>query len=272
MSINYEVDKDYEFESVSEKIMAINDRLSAEIITENLVLQFENPNVEYNRGINYISVFKEAYEQISPDDDYYDKELIEEVIHGVYQLTIDKLNEKFRIVFSKDLGEYPLDELINDVEIVHEILFIRQFKNIVDYIDAKLFENREYFVDLYKPEMEEDEEVMRNVFVANASKKFKNFDDVVILHHIDDIIRDILENQDEKSMYMFLEQVIATDPEEYYNFNFYKILEKYGEIISFENDMECFELYLDIKHLDFVKSEIRNQIMLRHLERSELVG
>lgn len=272
MGINYTVDRDYEYESITEKIIALNDRLSTDIIIENINLQYETPNVSFNRGNNYFTLFKDAYEEITPDDDYYDRGFLIEIIEEVSQGLINKLQEKFKINFTKEIGAYDTEELLSDVETIHEVLFMRQFQNIVDFIDVKLFENRDFYVDLYKKELESDEELMKNVFIQNATRKFKHFDDVVILHYIDDIIYDILEDEDNKSMYMFLEDVLKSDPEELYNYKFRQIMNRYGEIISFENDIDCFELYTDIKNLDFIKSEIRNKIMLRHLERSELVS
>jgi len=127
--------------------------------------------------------------------------------------------------------------------------------------------NRISIVSRYEALLQ-DETHNKDVFVIQAKKKFKNIEDVVILHFMSEILDDIQVEQ--SSAYILFDTIIELDPFEEINARAGELLLDYGKGILFEGDTKCYEQYMEpLKNKD-VKNELRNAILMRYLESCEI--
>lgn len=250
-----------------EKILSLSDRLAEDIILDNIEEQLEGPLDPLNTCINYISLFKTKYQSIDPDDEDYDRDYIYDAISRVGIKVGEGLKERYSVELGTDLDyENPIDYL-TDMETLYEFCFIRNYQNLVDYFKSELYKHKESFIEAYTPLMEEDLH-SKDLFVVQSKKKFKNKDDVLIMHFMNEIIDDIRSNV--SSGYDLFLAIANLDLYEEYNNKMNEMLINYGNKIVLNNDAETAKKYLEPLENPDVYSELRNTILIDYLEGCEL--
>ena len=257
-----------EFGSVAEKILALSDRLSENIILENISQQFEEKNDIFADKFNYVALYKNKYKNILPEDPEYDKEYMFESLERVTSLVANGLETKFGVKLGREIDEYALDEYLLDMEAIYEFFYVRQFSNLVDFFDLKLAENRNEYLDAYSPLMS-SEEHSKDVFVQRAKRKFKFFDDVIILHFLREILNDI--RSEEESASELFKDIINADPFEECNARMDDLVSNYGAGISFVGDRETYSRYMMILDEPGIMDELENKIREKYSETIELI-
>jgi len=256
-----------EFFDTSEKILKLSDALAEEIILENISEQLENDVQPLHQGINYVSLFKEKYSEIDPSDDFYDKDYMMQSLTNLCTLVENGIKEKFGVEIGEGIDFALPSTHLKDMETLYEFLVIRHFENLKDYYIFKLKKDRAQFVQKYSKLIQEDEHA-KDLFVIQAKKKFKNEDDVVILHFINEIIEDITDET--ISAYLLFDTIVNIDLFEEYNNRMYELLQDYGNKIVLNEDQYSAELYLKPLKDPAIKNELRNAIIVNYLESCEL--
>jgi len=251
----------------SEKILKLNDALAEDIILDNINEQFSEDIDTNNPRINYVGLFKEKYSTINPSDDFYDEAYLKESLEKVAIAIGSNIKKRYGVELGEDLDyTAPLD-YFTDMETLYEFLFIRNYQNIIDYINYKLRTNRASFIASYKDKMSEDAHA-KDLFVIQSKKKFKNDDDVLILHFMNEIITDIKDST--FSAYDLFDTVTKLDLYEEYNNRMSELLINYGNKIVLNNDADSAKLYLKPLDNPAIFSEIRNSIVMSYLEECEV--
>lgn len=253
--------------STGDKILALSDRLAEDIVLENIEEQLSDELNPLETKINYVSLFREKYEALTPDDECYDDSYIKDSLARVATCIGNGIYERYGVELGEDLDyTLPIDYL-KDMETLYEFLFIRHYENLVDYFKHELSVNKAAFIERYTPLME-DEEHSKDIFVLQSKKKFKNKEDILILHFMNEILHDI-ESQT-TSAYDLFKEITELDIYEEYNNRMSELLLNYGNKIVLNNDALSAELYLKPLKDSNVFSELRNQIVIAYLEGCEI--
>ena len=213
----------------------------------------------FNEKINYISLFRMKYGEISKDDSFYDEEYMKESLARVAEVVSIGMKNRYDLEFGIDLDYCTPAEYLYDMETVYEFLFIRQHENIVDYLKNQLYKNKQNFINVYSRLMEEEAH-SKDLFVIQSKKKFKNKDDVLIMHFLNEIIKDIKDSV--TSAYDLWQAMANLDIYEEYN-------TRMNELVL-NNDANSAKLYLKPLENSSVFAEIRNAILISYLENCEL--
>lgn len=250
----------------SEKILALSDRLAEDIILENIETQLEGTLEPLTARINYISLFREKYANIKPEDDVYDEEYMKQSLANVAAVVADGIKEKYGVELGTDLDYETPDVYLKDMETLYEFLFIRHFTNLVDYFNHQILSNKDRYLELYSKDMEDDKHA-KDIFVQQSRKRFKNKDDVTILHFLNEIIRDIQERT--TSAYDLFMEIADLDKYEEYNNRMLELLINYGNKIVLNQDAYSALLYMAPLESGEIFSELRNAIWSKYIERCE---
>ena len=251
----------------SEKILALSDRLAEEIILENITDQLEEDLDTLNLRINYVSLFKEKYEDITPDDECYDEGYMKESLGRVALCLGEGLKKRYGVELGEDLDFATPAQYLTDMETLYQFLFIRHYENLVDYFKYMLLKNKNRFIESYSTLMEEEEH-SKDLFVVQSKKKFKNKDDVLIMHFLNEIMHDII--SETTSTYDLFKTIANLDIYEEYNNRMSELLIDYGAKIVLNNDSHSAKLYLKPLEKASTFSEIRNAVLISYLEQCEV--
>jgi hypothetical protein len=264
------LDKDsfeQEYFDISEKILKLSDELAEDIILTNIKDQLENKLDLFTDKINYVTLFREKYSYITPENTFYDKNYIRTALLKVTELVSKLLESKYGVKLGTDLDYVFPDEYLKDMETMYEFFFIRHFDNLIAYFNQQLNSRKDDLVERYS-ELMQQEEHRDDVFVVQAKKKFKNFQDVVIIHFINDIIDDIREYS--PSGYVLFDSIVNADYYEEINNRMGEMLENYGNKVVFSGDREVFDMYMSVLDEQEVRNELRNEILMKYLETTEI--
>lgn len=255
-----------EFFSVSDKILKLSDFLSEEIVRRNIEEQINSEELDiFLEKVNYIEFFKEKYKAIEESDDFFDKEYLQESAKIICKGALKGLEEKYGVILGSPVEMYEnINDFIEDVEVLYEFFFIRNFQNIVDYFLFTIKKEKEIIIDRYHSESQK-EEYLNDLFVNQSRKKFEDPDDVLIIHFLNNIIEDIIDETE--SAFLFFDTVTRLDLFEEYNHKFSELLINYGNKINFKDDRETIKQYLwPLRDQQEVRNELRNAILLKYLE------
>lgn len=251
----------------SERILLLSDLLSEEIILENIENQLQQPLDTLAERFNYITLFKEKYTSIDREDELFDLEYIIQSLNKVSILTARCLYEKYGVEMGEDLDYAQPEEYLTDMETLYEFLFVRHYENLVEYIKFKLNKERADILSKYS-ELIQSEKHSKDVFVVQAKKKFKNNDDVVILHFLNEIIHDIVDST--SSAYTLYQTIVNIDLYEEFNSRMNELIENYGNKLVLNDDEESARLYLAPLKDQNIFSEVRNAVLISYLESCEI--
>ena len=256
-----------EFLDTAERILKLTDTLAEDIILENIAEQLESGIDTLATRINYVSLFREKYDSITPEMDCYDEEYMKVSMGKVGRLLSTGIKEKFGVELGEDLDYSTPAQYLTDMETLYEFLFIRHYENLVSYFKNKLRKNKIEFVRSYEKLMSEEEH-SKDLFVVQSKKKFKNFEDVIIMHFIGEIISDIRELT--TSGYDLFQEITDLDLYEEYNNRMSELLVNYGNKIVINDDDLAASLYLAPLDNKALFAELRNSLLLSYLEDCEL--
>jgi hypothetical protein len=256
-----------QFWNTSEKILKLSDELAEQIILENIGTDLDEKLDALRERVNYVKLFKEKYSAITPDDDYYDKDYMEESLERVSNFVSDGIKAHFGVILGTGLDYNSPDEYLENMDTLYEFLFVRHFENLVDYFTFKLQKDKNRYLDKYGKLIQNDTN-SKDLFVAQSRKKFKNPDDVVILHFMNEIIDDIRSESD--SAYLLFKQISELDLFEEYNYRMSELLIDYGNKIVINDDSGAAKLYMAPLDDANLKNELKNIITMSYLEGCEL--
>jgi hypothetical protein len=108
----------------------------------------------------------------------------------------------------------------------------------------------------------------KDLFVMQSKKKFKNYDDVLIIHFLSEILKDIVDTTE--SAYDLFRDIVDIDLYEEYNNKMSELLINYGNKIVINDDGLSAKLYMKPLENPTLFSEVRNSILMAYLEDCEL--
>jgi len=258
-----------EYFDISDKILTLSDELSEEIIMTNIRDQLQSNLDAFSDKINYISLFKEKYATITPESSFYDKNYIQDVLESVTEIVKTEFEKKYRLGLGKDIDFYFPREYLRDMEALYEFFFIRHFNNLADYFFSELKRTRPQIIERYNKEFQKDEHA-KDIFVLQMRKKFKDPNDVLVIHFIDNILEDI--KNASQSAFMLFDTILNIDPYEHTNNKIKELMTNYGNGLNFSGDKLCYDLYMKPLDLQTIKNEIRNFVAMKYLETCEIEG
>ena len=264
---NFQPNTDLYFDT-ADKILALSDRLAEDIILENIEEQLSEDLDPLKTRINYASLFREKYQSITPDDECYDDEYIKESLAKVATCIGEGIYNRYGVELGEDLDYTTPAQYLEDMETLYEFLFIRHYENLVDYFKHELGKNKANFVARYSLVMENSEQHSKDLFMLQSKKKFKNKDDVIIIHFMNEILNDIKSST--TSAYDLFKEIAELDIYEEYNNKMSEMLLNYGNKIVLNNDAESAKLYLQPLDNSLIFSELQNSIMISYLEGCEI--
>jgi hypothetical protein len=266
----YENDNNYDIEyfDITEKIMKLSDELAEDIILMNIQDQVEKGIDLFNDKINYITLYRNKYSTITPDNSFYDKDYMRKSLVKVTELAANLMRNFYSVTLGTDIDYYFPDEYLEDMETIYEFFFVRHFENIVEYFNFLLNDQKFKLLNRYR-ELLNEETHKNDIFVQQAKKKFKDNDDVVIMHFLNEIIDDLLQHA--PSAFVLFDTIANIDPYEETNSKVIILLENYGNKIVFEGDKEAYDKYTTPLKDQEIRNELRNRILMKYLEDVELL-
>lgn len=265
--MKYKDRADEEYFDISDRILDLSDELSEEIILTNIRDQLTEKLDVFSDNINYISAFREKYTAITSQTAFYDKNYIRDALTRVSEEATSLLFKRYGIGLGNDLDFYFPDEYLQDLETIYEFFFLRQFDNLVSYFFFQLMNTKAGIIKRYQKVFNENEMHSKDIFFTEGRKKFKNSDDVIIIHFLNEIIEDI--QSAIESAYMLFDTIISIEPYEEFNARTKELLENYGKGITFKGDRECYIMYMEPLKDPGIRSELRNNILMKYLRTCE---
>jgi hypothetical protein len=231
-----------EFFTISDKILKLSDNLSEEIIVKNIEEQINEKLEVFSEKINYIEFFKEKYKTIEESSDTFDKSYLQMVVKNISNLVLEGLKKRYKVGLGVEIDFYNnINDYLDDIETLYEFFFIRNFQNLVDYFVYELKRNKDIIAERYQS-FSQGEDYQKDLFVSQAKKKFRDPKDILIIHFLNEIITDIIDETD--SAFVLFDKITKLDLFEEYNHKFSELLINYGNKIFFEDDREAAKLYL----------------------------
>lgn len=254
--------------STADQILKLSDELSEEIVLENIKEQLNGKLDTTSRRINYVTLFREKYENIDTSSDVYNLEYMQDTLARVTDLVMEGINNKYSVRLGEDLDFRLPTEYLADVEVLYEFLFIRHFENLTTYFINNIRKNKDLFIERYSKLISEEPH-NKDLFVIQAKRRFKNTDDVIIIHFMDDIMSDIVSMTE--SGYDLFRSIISSDLYEEFNNRMSEIMDNYGNGFVVDNDYSCANKYLTPLKDSVIHSELKNKLRLLFLEDCEII-
>ena len=256
-----------EFLDTADRILRLTDELAEDIVLESIEEQLTGGIDTLITRINYVTLFREKYDNITPDDNFYDEEYLKQSLKKVGKVLNKGIKEKYGVELGEDVDDSTPLQYLEDMETLYEFLFIRHYENLVNYFRNKLSKHKTDFIRSYEKIMSEEEH-SKDLFVIQSKKKFKNFEDVIIMHFMSEIITDIKDMT--TSGYDLFQEITDLDLYEEYNNKMSELLINYGNKIVINDDELTAALYLKPLENKALFAELRNSLLLSYLEECEL--
>lgn len=262
-----DIDED-EYFDVSEKILKLNDALSEDIILENIKEQMEEGIDTINQRINYVSLFKEKFKAITKENEAYDDALMKESLAKVALVVGEGLKNKYNVELGEDLEFTSPAQYLEDMETLYEFLFIRHYENLLNIFEYRLRKDKANFLETYSKQLD-DEVHSKDLFVVQSKKKYKNKEDIVIIHFLTDILNDIRDSL--TSSYDLFSEIVELDKYEEYNSRMGELIEMYGNKLVLNDDLGTAAAYLEPLNDSAIFTEIKNKILADYLSDCEII-
>lgn len=256
-----------EYNDISDRILKLSDRLSEDIIFHNIEEQMNARMQPYAKRFNYVSLFKKKINSVNPNSVIYNKNYISDSADKLKELVLSLMEEKYSVSIGNESDFYFYPEFLDDLENLYEFVFVRHFSNLVNYFLFMIRKMRTQILTRFGAEMQ-SEENSGDIFVTTLRKKFKNEEDVIILHFLSEIIDFIINSMD--SAYDLYTDIANLDPFETVSQHILKMLENYGNGIVFKNDKSAYEKYFAPLEFQEIRNELMNEIKMRYLENCTL--
>lgn len=262
----YESDE-YDYETTAERILALSDALSEEIIFDNIEEQLSGKLDDQMERVNYVALFREKYEAAKKDDYLYDKEYVESVIDELGEMINDGMEDKYLIGLGSSSIYDDSTEYIEDLEALYEFVYIRHFQNLVDYFKWKIAKNKEEYVLRYEDRLKNDIHE-KDIFATQNRKRFADHGDLVILTYMNEIIDDICDES--TSCYVLLSEISAIDKFEETNNRIIDMIADYGNRLHIKDDAEAAKRYMYPAKSSEYRGTIRSSVWSDYIERCQL--
>jgi hypothetical protein len=204
------LDLDLPFVSEVEKDDLIN-RLSDDIIVENIKEQLSKPVLSDLSTVNYLDILDTRFAVLS--DKYSENEDLMEIFKAIrldiYNTVATGIEEKFDVKLNFDLSFMAESDYFYNVEKLYQFFIINYKPNLVNFFVSHIMEHREALVKSYKKDTNK-----KDLEVSSLRKVIQRLDDVVVVYNIEDIIADIVQTEDPMEI---LNTVIENDPDELTN-------------------------------------------------------
>ena len=256
-----------EYFDVADKILKLSDRLSEDIILRNIESQMTGKLVPYAKRFNYITLFKKKINSINKNSSIYSKEYIDNVSERVKELVLNIMKEKYSVSIGNESDFYFPAQYLEALEAIYEFFFVRHFENLVNYFLYMIRKMNTQIVSKFTVQLQEDS-TANDIFLLALRKKFKNEDDIIIIHFLSEIVDFIIESFD--SAFDLFNDIADSDPFEVTSIYIKKLLENYGNGIIFKNDRDAYLKYFEPVTSGEVRNELLNDIKMRFLEDCQL--
>lgn len=254
-------DEEYD---IADRIFQLKDHLSEEIIFRNIEESIRSKDAE--ERVNYVTLFRNKYKQITPDHPLYNKEYLYDSIGKIGRVVLENLEDCYGVTLGEQYDDYvDLDEYLEDLETLYEFFVVRNYENLRYLLFNELMKRKKEFAESYASM---DEGMNEDLFFSQSKKKFKDYDDSVIMHYLTDIISDICSS--EVSALNLYNKMVNISVFEEYNFRMNKLIENYGNRLVITDDVESAKKYFSVLNVQSIFYEMRNDIINKYIERAEL--
>lgn len=260
-----EEDFDGEVETfdISDRILALSDELAEDIVLSS-ISDHINGKVPFVERMNYVKLFKNKIEELRSNPENEDLKLdMIRIITKVVELVQDGLTKVYHVNIGEDIDDKEnAFEYLDKIETMYEFFFVRNYSNLFDLMYYNIIKNKNMFVDRYKEEYQESQEA--DLFITQNKKKFKNFDDAIIINYLIDIMADTQEMY--KSGFELFKAIAGLDKYELYNSKMENLLFNYGEGLVVEDDYLASKSYFRILDDKEIFTNLRNDLIMKYLE------
>ena len=253
---------------ISELILQLENDLSYDIVLQNIQEDFQKKDDFSFPRVNYVEYFTKKYDALTKTDIVYDNETLYNVVGKLAEVLLPLFEENYYVRISQDYEYSSAREYLELMETIYEFFFVRQQENISDYFIYKIQREKEHFIYKYQPLLNK-EPFAKDLFVSTQKKKFKNISDVIIIHFLNDIIEDIIEETE--SLYVFSDEVVQLDLYEVYNNRMRDYLITYGNSLTFVDDMDGIKKYFEPILPSDGRIQLRNNILMGLLKNIEII-
>lgn len=252
----------------SELILQLEKDLSYDIVLQNIEEDFQKKDDFSFPRVNYVEYFTKKYDKLTQTDAVYDNETLYNVVGKLAEVILPLFEENYYVRISSDYEYSSGREYLELMETVYEFFFVRQQENITNYFVYKIQREKEHFIYKYQPLLNK-EPFAKDLFVSTQKKKFKNISDVIIIHFLNDIIEDIIEETE--SLYVFSDEVVQLDLYEIYNNRMRDYLITYGNSLTFVDDIDGIKKYFEAIVSPDGRIQLRNNVLMELLKNIEIV-
>lgn len=252
----------------SELILQLEKDLSYDIVLQNIEEDFQKKDDFSFPRVNYVEYFTKKYDKLTQTDAVYDNETLYNVVGKLAEVILPLFEENYYVRISQDYEYSSAREYLELMETIYEFFFVRQQENITNYFVYKIQREKEHFIYKYQPLLNK-EPFAKDLFVSTQKKKFKNISDVIIIHFLNDIIEDIIEETE--SLYVFSDEVVQLDLYEIYNNRMRDYLITYGNSLTFVDDIDGIKKYFEAIVSPDGRIQLRNNVLMELLKNIEIV-
>jgi len=243
--------------SKEEKSDIIN-RLSDDLLKENLDEQLSSLIVKTYDSTNFLSIFDERFNYLmskySRDDNL--KENFKEIRNELYQDICKRLEEKFSFSSNMDTDFSLNNNYYFYIRKLYEFFIINSRENLVQFFVSYINDSKESLANTFKKNTDR-----RNLAVTSLNKYFSDFNHVIIIFNLNEIIDSIIGSIDNGEL--ILETIINTDEDEITNASIKDLfLSEVFDGSLLEDFPDKFFLPLKSDEYDFeIISEIKNTLL-----------
>jgi len=240
-------------------------KLSDDILMANIQEQLDGSTINSVSYNDMLSIFDERFQFISqfyPEDENM-LNRCKEIKKNIYKEIYNSIVTKFSIT-SELSDNYENDEFYFYTKELYNFFILKYKANLISFFVSYLYNNKKEVIREY-----ETEEEKKDLMYRSLKKSLTNNDDILLLYHMETIIDNFVQNEDEPET--VIEEIISTDEYEATNFAMKELLveNKFNTFIEKMFIEEFFKpLFNDELKYDMY-SNIRNDLvtLLKHESR-----
>jgi len=240
-------------------------KLSDDVLMTNIDEQLNGLMINSVSHNNMLSIFEERFQfitQFYPEDENM-IERCKEIKKNIYKKIYDNITSRFSI--TSELGEnFGSDDFYFYTRELYNFFILKYKTNLISFFVSYLYGHKKELIK----EFENDEE-KKDLMYRNLKKNLNNTDDVLLVYHMESIIENFSQNEDEPEF--IIEEIISTDEYEATNFAMKELLvdNKFNTFLEKTFIEEFFKPLLDEELQYEMYSSIRNDLvtLLKHESR-----
>jgi len=240
-------------------------KLSDDVLMANIDEQLTGVMINSISHNDMLSIFEERFQYISqfyPEDENM-IERCKEIRKNIYKKIYESITSRFSIT-SELADNSDSDDFYFYTREFYNFFILKYKANLISFFVSYLYNHKKELIK----EFESDEE-KKDLMYRSLKKSLTNNDDILLLYHMETIIENFSQNEDEPEF--VIEEIVSTEEYEATNFAIKEILlqNKFNTFLEKMFIEEFFKPLLDDELKYDMYSSIRNDLvtLLKHESR-----